>query len=108
MSSHPIAFLLLGNNFGTPEMRKIWSAQNRLTQQINVDVALASAEGELGVISQQAALSIAKLATSITEQDLDHGLDPAHYTGCPAQKVDDVIRFAVQSGHLTSPEEPGL
>lgn len=62
MSSHPIDFLLLGDNFGTPEMRKIWSEQNRLTQQINVEVALALAEGELGVIPQQAALSIAELA----------------------------------------------
>lgn len=62
MSSHPIDFLLLGNNFGTPEMREIWSEQNRLTQQINVEVALALAEGELGVIPQQAALTIAELA----------------------------------------------
>ena len=64
MSSHPIDFLLLGNNFGTPEMREIWSEQNRLTQQINVEVALALAEGELGVIPQQAALSIAELANA--------------------------------------------
>lgn len=62
MASHPIDFLLLGNNFGTPEMREIWSEKNRLMQQINVEVALALAEGELGVIPQQAALSIAELA----------------------------------------------
>ncbi|MFU2317284.1 adenylosuccinate lyase [Rahnella sp. PCH160] len=62
MASHPIDFLLLGNNFGTAEMREIWSEKNRLTQQINVEVALALAEGELGVIPQQAALSIAELA----------------------------------------------
>lgn len=62
MASHPIDFLLLGNNFGTPEMREIWSEKNRLTQQINVEVALALAEGELGVIPQQAALSIAERA----------------------------------------------
>ncbi|MFO6297999.1 adenylosuccinate lyase [Rahnella selenatireducens] len=62
MASHPIDFLLLGNNFGTPEMREIWSEKNRLTQQINVEVALALAEGELGVIPQPAALSIAEMA----------------------------------------------
>ena len=45
------------------------------------------------------------LAACITEQDLDHWLDPAYYTGCAAQKVDDVIRFAEQSGHLISTEE---
>ncbi|MGK1995073.1 adenylosuccinate lyase, partial [Klebsiella pneumoniae] len=37
------------------------------------------------------------LAACITERDLDHWLDPAHYTGC-----------AEQSGHLTSPEGSGL
>lgn len=62
MAAHPIDFLLLGNNFGTAEMREIWSEKNRLTQQIHVEVALALAEGELGVIPQQAALSIAERA----------------------------------------------
>jgi adenylosuccinate lyase len=62
MPAHPIDFLLLGNNFGTAEMREIWSEKNRLIQQIHVEVALALAEGELGVIPQQAALAIGELA----------------------------------------------
>ncbi|MFS2224309.1 adenylosuccinate lyase [Pantoea sp. B65] len=62
MASHPIDYLLIGNNFGTPEMRDIWSEQNRLTQQVRVEVALALAEGELGVIPQQAAETIARQA----------------------------------------------
>ena len=60
MAAHVIDFLTLGNNFGTPEMRAVWSEENRLRQQIEVEVALAKAEGELGVIPVEAAEKIAK------------------------------------------------
>lgn len=62
MASHIIDFLMLGNNFGTAEMRQVWSEENRLYQQVAVEVALAKAEGELGVIPAQAAEQIAQLA----------------------------------------------
>ena len=55
MVAHVIDFLTLGNNFGTPEMRAVWSEENRLRQQIEVEVALAKVEGELGVIPAEAA-----------------------------------------------------
>ncbi|MBG6242695.1 MAG: adenylosuccinate lyase [Candidatus Symbiopectobacterium sp. Dall1.0] len=62
MASHLIDFLLIGNNFGTPEMRAVWSEHNRLTKQVDVEVALALAEGELGVIPADAAHTIAAKA----------------------------------------------
>lgn len=62
MASHVIDFLILGNNFGTAEMRHIWSENNRLHQQVAVEIALAKAEGEYGVIPQQAAEQIAERA----------------------------------------------
>ncbi|MEH2921948.1 adenylosuccinate lyase [Samsonia erythrinae] len=62
MASHLIDFLLIGNNFGTPEMRDVWSEHNRLTKQVDVEVALALAEGELGVIPLDAAKTIAENA----------------------------------------------
>ncbi|MEQ9862551.1 adenylosuccinate lyase [Pectobacterium cacticida] len=62
MASHLIDFLLIGNNFGTPEMRDVWSEHNRLTKQVEVEVALALAEGELGVIPLEAAKTIAENA----------------------------------------------
>ena len=52
MASHPIDFVIIGNNFATPEMRAVWSEENRLHQQVAVEVALAQAQGELGVIPQ--------------------------------------------------------
>lgn len=62
MASHLIDFLLIGNNFGTPEMRAVWSEHNRLTKQVDVEIALALAEGELGVIPSDAAQTIAAKA----------------------------------------------
>ncbi|WP_414502379.1 adenylosuccinate lyase [Zymobacter sp. IVIA_5232.4 C2] len=58
MAAHPIDYLLIGNNFGTPEMRDIWSEQNRLASQVAVEVALAEAEGALGIIPAFAAEEI--------------------------------------------------
>lgn len=55
MASHLIDFILIGNNFGTEEMRHVWSEHNRLKSQVAVEVALAKAEGELGLIPAQAA-----------------------------------------------------
>ncbi len=64
MASHIIDFLTLGNNFGTPEMREVWSEENRLRQHVEVEVALAQAEGELGVIPLEAAEKIAERANA--------------------------------------------
>jgi adenylosuccinate lyase len=58
VASHILDFLILGNNFGSNEMRAIWSETNRLQKQVDVEVALAKAEGELGVIPIEAANSI--------------------------------------------------
>ncbi len=62
MASHVLDFLILGNNFSTSEMRAIWSEQNRLEKQVDVEVALAKAEGELGVIPTDVADEIVKKA----------------------------------------------
>lgn len=58
MASHVVDFLILGNNFSTSEMRAIWSEQNRLEKQVDVEIALAKAEGELGVIPANVADTI--------------------------------------------------
>lgn len=55
MASHILDFLTLGNNFGTPEMREVWSEQNRLAQHVKVEVALAQAEAEFGLIPAETA-----------------------------------------------------
>lgn len=62
MASHIIDFATLGNNFSTHEMREVWSETNRLRKHIEIEVALAQAEGELGVIPVEAAKQIAEKA----------------------------------------------
>ena len=62
MASHVLDFLILGNNFSTSEMRAVWSEQNRLEKQVDVEVALAKAEGELGMIPADVADEIVKKA----------------------------------------------
>jgi len=59
MASHVIDMIMLQNSFGTPEMRDVWSDKNRLQKQLDVEAALALAEGELGVIPEQDAKKIA-------------------------------------------------
>ncbi|WP_409308329.1 adenylosuccinate lyase [Pectobacterium sp. B1J-3] len=85
MASHLIDFLLIGNNFGTPEMRDVWSEHSRLTKQVEVEVALALAEGELGVIPQDAANTIAEKADAST------------------LNVEDIAKDAVRMKHSLMP-----
>lgn len=62
MSSHVIDMIMLRNNFGTEQMRQIWSEENRLQKHLDVEAAVALAEGELGVIPLEAAKKIASVA----------------------------------------------
>src|SRR3954471_2689017 len=51
--------------FGTPEMRAVFSDENLLKCYVEAEVALACAQGRTGVIPQDAAEAIARLAPSI-------------------------------------------
>ncbi len=63
MPSHVIDMTMLKNNFGTAEMRDVWSDENRLQKHIDVEIALAKAEGEYGLIPKEAADEIEKQAS---------------------------------------------
>lgn len=54
--------ILLQNNFTTPEIRLIWSDENKVSKQLAVEVALAKIEGELGIIPKTAAQQIIEKA----------------------------------------------
>ena len=54
MAIHPIEF-----RYGTPEMKKIWEEENKLQKMLDVESALAQAEGKLGIIPQEVADEIA-------------------------------------------------
>ena len=59
MAIHPIEF-----RYGTPEMKKIWEEENKLQRMLDVESALAQAEGKLGIIPQEVADEIAAKATT--------------------------------------------
>ena len=42
MAIHPIEF-----RYGTPEMKQIWEEENKLQRMLDVESALAQAEGKL-------------------------------------------------------------
>jgi len=51
--------------FGTPEMRAVFSDENLLKCYVEAEVALAVAQGKLGVIPREAADAIAELAPTV-------------------------------------------
>ena len=57
MAIHPIEF-----RYGTPEMKRIWEQENKQQRMLDVESALAQAEGELGIIPKEYADEIAKKA----------------------------------------------
>mgnify|MGYP000902499690 CR=1 FL=1 len=58
MAIHPIEF-----RYGTPEMRSVWEAENKLQKMLDVEAALAKAEAELNLIPEEAAEEINKKAS---------------------------------------------
>ena len=59
MAIHPIEF-----RYGTPEMKNIWEEENKLQRMLDIESALAQAEGELGIIPQEVADEIARKANT--------------------------------------------
>lgn len=59
MAIHPIEY-----RYGTPEMRAVWSEENRFLCIVRAEIALAKAEAEQGMIPEGAAKTIEKSAGS--------------------------------------------
>ena len=59
MAIHQIEF-----RYGTPEMKEIWESENKLQRMLDVESALAQAEGKLGIIPQEVADEIATKANT--------------------------------------------
>ena len=55
MAIHPIEF-----RYGTPEMKRIWEQDNKQQRMLDIESALAQAEGELGIIPKEFADEIIK------------------------------------------------
>jgi len=62
MASHVINMTIIGNSFGTEEMRQVWDETNRLQKHLDVEKALAEAEAEFRIIPLEAAEAIGRVA----------------------------------------------
>jgi adenylosuccinate lyase len=76
MAIHPIDF-----RYGSDEMKRVWSEEARLEKIIHVEVALAKAEAEVGMIPTSAAQSIEEGATRVRlervkeiEREINHDM----------------------------------
>ncbi|MBC7119322.1 MAG: adenylosuccinate lyase [Methanobacteriaceae archaeon] len=59
MAIHPIEF-----RYGTPEMKRVWDAENKLQKMLDVEAAIAEAEASLGIIPEYAAEEIKRKANT--------------------------------------------
>ncbi|MGB9699590.1 MAG: adenylosuccinate lyase [Thermodesulfobacteriota bacterium] len=50
MNFHPMSYQLYGDKFTTPEMKAVFAEENYLQKILDVEMALAEAESELGII----------------------------------------------------------
>ena len=76
MAVHPIEY-----RYGTAEMRKVWSEENRFSCVVAVEAALAQAEAAEGMIPAEAAAEIAKNAPRASlarakeiEEEINHDM----------------------------------
>jgi adenylosuccinate lyase len=58
MPSHPLDFQLQANYFSTPELLAVFDEQRKMNRWLQIEAALAKAQGELGIIPEEAAKEI--------------------------------------------------
>jgi 3-carboxy-cis,cis-muconate cycloisomerase len=61
MPTSAIDSVIFRDIFGDPEMRRIWSDENRTQRYLDFEAALARAQASIGMISKQAAAEIARV-----------------------------------------------
>ncbi|HIP16602.1 MAG TPA: adenylosuccinate lyase [Methanothermococcus okinawensis] len=59
MAVHPIDY-----RYGSEEMKRIWDEENRLQKMLEVEGAIAKAQGELGIVPKEAAMEICRKAST--------------------------------------------
>jgi len=82
MASHVTDSLFFKDLYGTEQMRAVFSDEARLQRWLDVEVALARAEAEIGLIPRHAAEEIARkgraelIDTAWMKSEIDHTLHP--------------------------------
>ncbi len=104
-SSHPIDMLLYREEFGSAEMRSIFSEENIIKKWLMVDAAIARVEAELGIIPLAAAEEIERKATGdfvkisrVAELAREKGLDIAAELTALAEVCEQGAREYIRMG----------
>ena len=104
-SSHPIDMLLYREEFGSAEMRSIFSEENIIKKWLMVDAAIARVEAELGIIPLAAAEEIERKATGdfvkisrVAELAREKGLDIAAVLTALAEVCEKGAREYIRMG----------
>ena len=86
MPSHASESLLYGASFSTPEFLTIFNDHARVQAWFDVEVALAKAQGQLGVIPQEAAQEIAQKAAveNVDVSEIGKGISATAHPIVPA------------------------
>jgi len=74
MAIHPIEF-----RYGTAEMKQVWSEESKLIKLLRVEVALARAEADVGMIPGDAADTIAAAVDSVKLERVNEIEDEIHH-----------------------------
>ncbi len=104
-NSHPIDMLLYRDEYGSAEMRAIFSEENIIKKWLVVDAAVARAEAELGIIPLAAAEEIERKATGdfvtvnrVAELAREKGLDIAAELAALAEVCQQGAREYIRMG----------
>nr|WP_304364352.1 adenylosuccinate lyase [Methanosarcina sp. KYL-1] len=71
---HPIEY-----RYGTPEMKYVWSQDNRLSKILQTEAALARAEADMGLIPAEAAEIISESIASVKAERVNEIEDEIHH-----------------------------
>ncbi|GAW92810.1 adenylosuccinate lyase [Calderihabitans maritimus] len=93
MAAHMLDSILFADQFGTAEMRNIFDDENLIQKWLDVEVALAKAEAELGIIPKEAAEEIARKG-KVAFLDLAEMKRQVEVTGHPIVPLIRVFRDA--------------
>ncbi|MCQ1534217.1 adenylosuccinate lyase [Methanosarcina sp. KYL-1] len=74
MAIHPIEY-----RYGTPEMKYVWSQDNRLSKILQTEAALARAEADMGLIPAEAAEIISESIASVKAERVNEIEDEIHH-----------------------------
>ena len=71
-----------------------------ITKTVDLPTYVEYGAADIGIIGKDVLLEDPVLSAQVTSQELDAWLNPVNYLGCAPQKVDEVIRYADNSGLL--------